>query len=278
MYPTRFYETGKQHINMPLVINPKYSNLHHFANNLAKPDWFNNNGAVLFDGRNCIKLFEADGIKIAVKRFGHLSLLNRLIYGRLRKSKARRAYEYAAKLNKLGINTPEEIAYLDIREKGLLKYSYFACLYTDYDSMLPFFYQRTLNPVEFNDIVPLLDELAGFLYKMHEAGVLHNDLNYTNILYKEIQNGDSSPKFDFTIIDANRMDFRKKLSLKKRMHNLRRLNVSIPAHLHIIHKYAGIIGEKPQMLQMMLLDLRYKFEYKRERTARIKRALRGRKG
>ncbi len=261
---------------MPLVINPKYSALQPFVNGLAKDDWFNNNGTILFDGRNCIKMFEVDGIKIAVKRFGRLSLLNRLVYGRLRKSKARRAYEYAARLNSLDINTPEEIAWLDIREKGLLKQSYFACLYTDYKSMLPFFYQRTLTPAEFNDIVPLLDELAGFLHKMHEAGVLHNDLNYTNILYKELPDG-AAGRYDFTIIDANRMDFCKKLTLKQRMHNLRRLNVSIPAHLHILQKYAGIIGEKPQLLQMMVLNMRYRFEHKRERRARIKNFIRGRK-
>ena len=256
---------------MAIVINPKYSNLQGFVNNLAQEGWFNNNGTVLFDGRNCIKMFEVDGIKLAVKRFGRLSLPNRIIYGRLRKSKARRAYEYAEKLNKLGINSPEEVAYIELRKKGLMHQSYFVCLYTDYSSMLPFFYKRALSAIEFSGIEPLLDALAQFLHKMHKAGVIHNDLNYTNILYKDTDG------FDFTIIDANRMEFHKSLSLEKRMHNLRRLNVSIPAHLYILQKYAEIIGEKPQKLQMMVLNMRYKFEHKRERTARIKAAIRGKK-
>ncbi len=260
---------------MAIVINPKYSNLQGFVNNLTRDGWFNSNGTVLFDGRNCIKMFEVDGIKLAVKRFGRLSLPNRIIYGRLRKSKARRAYEYAEKLNKLGINSPEEVAYIELRKKGLMHQSYFVSLYTDYSSMLPFFYKRTLSAIEFSGIEPLLDALAQFLYKMHEAGVLHNDLNYTNILYKcpDSSNGN----FDFTVIDANRMEFHNSLSLEKRMHNLRRLNVSIPAHLYILQKYAEIIGERPQKLQLMVLKLRYEFEHKRERTARIKAAIRGKK-
>ena len=267
----------KEH--MHIVINPKYRNLEEFVNKLAEKEWFNNNGTVLFDGRNCIKMFEVDGIKVAVKRFGRLSLPNRIIYGRLRKSKARRAYEYAAKLNQLGINSPEEVAYIEVRKNGLMDQSYFVSLYTDYESMLQYFYQRNLSATEFSTIEPLLDALAQFLYKMHEAGVIHNDLNYTNILYNECDgNKNGGPdSFDFTIIDANRMEFHSSLSLEKRMHNLRRLNVSIPAHLYILQKYAEIIGEKPQKLQLMVLKLRYEFEHKRERTAKIKAAIRGKK-
>lgn len=262
---------------MRIVINPKYSNLAEFVGKLAQKDWFNNNGTVLFDGRNTIKMFEVDGIKVAVKRFGRLSLPNRIIYGRLRKSKARRAYEYAAKLNQLGINSPEEVAYIEVRKKGLMDQSYFVCLYTDYKSMLPFFYQKNLSAQEFSNIEPMLDALAHFLYKVHEAGVIHNDLNYTNILYMDTPNLEGPDSFDFTIIDANRMEFHRSLSLEQRMHNLRRLNVSIPAHLYILQKYAGIIGEKPQKLQLMVLKHRYEFEHKRERTARIKAAIRGKK-
>lgn len=268
---------------MSVVINPKYPHLKEFADRLYSAGMLgcNDNCTVLHDGRNSIKLYETNGEKIVVKRFGRLSLLNRIIYGRLRKSKARRAFEYAAKLKSLGIETPEEVAYIEKRDNGLMSESYYICLYTDYISMLPFFYKRTLSAVEFADITPLLDALAAFLFRVHEAGVIHNDLNYTNILYKKTEQPGKQEydkdSYRFTLIDINRMKFGKRLSLEERMHNLRRLNVSVPAHLYILQKYAELMGEKPQTLQMMVLNMRYRFEYKRERTARIKAFLRGQK-
>lgn len=258
---------------MSVVISPKYFHLKEFINRVSCAELHscNDNCTVLHDGRNSIKLYEVGEEKIVVKRFGRLSLLNRIIYGRLRKSKARRAFEYAAKLKNLGIETPEEVAYIENRHNGLMCESYYICLYTDYNSMLLFFYKRTLSAVEFEGITPLLDALAAFLFKVHEAGVIHNDLNYTNILYKRTDTG----SYRFTLIDINRMEFCKHLTLEQRMHNLRRLNVSIPAHLYILQKYAELMGQKPQTLQMMVLDMRYKFEHKRAKTARIKAFLRG---
>lgn len=299
---------------MAYILNPKYKNLEPFIKQLCTPDWFEENGTFLHDGRNKIKMFETNGLKIAVKEFGNLSLLNRIIYCTLRKSKARRAFEYAGRLKVLKIDTPEEIAYIEIRRKGLLERSYYVCLHTEYRSMLPLFYKRDLSPTEFNEITPLLDDLAAFLYRTHQAGVIHNDLNYTNILYKSpdgtlpydcpganecaSENGKENKEkrsgihygsteeghgYSFTLIDINRMEFYKSagnpqpLPLEKRLHNLRRLNVSVIAHLYIMQQYARIMGVRSQDLQLPVINMRYRFEHKRQRTQKIKNFIRGKK-
>lgn len=110
---------------MKLLINPKYSRLEEFVRQLAHPVFFARHGETLHDGRNVIKLFEADGIRLVVKSYARLSLLNRLLYGTLRMSKAVRAYIHATKLRNLGIDSPEEIAAVEVRRRGLLRHCYF---------------------------------------------------------------------------------------------------------------------------------------------------------
>lgn len=266
---------------MAYILNPKYIELEPLIKQLATPGWFEKNGTWLHNGRNKIKMFEADGTKVAVKQFGSLSLLNKIVYCSIRKSKARRAYEYAQRLGRLEINTPEEVAYIEIRKNGLLQQSYYVCRYTEYQSMLPLFYQRNLSLEEFKEITPLLDDLASFLYRIHQAGIIHNDLNYTNILYKSPQS--ESTGYDFTLIDINRMEFYKSagnpqpLPFEKRLHNLRRLNVSVIAHLYIMQKYSELLGIRAQDMQLPEIKMRYSFEQKRQRTQKFKNFIRGKR-
>lgn len=117
---------------MKFEINPCYSTLESFVRSLAVPLFFARNGEVLHEGRNTLKLFEADGQRVVVKRYGRLSFFNRLVYGMLRKSKAERAYRHVVRLHKLGIDTPEELGFVEIRRRGLLRDSYFVSAYSDY--------------------------------------------------------------------------------------------------------------------------------------------------
>lgn len=100
---------------MKFEITPCYKSLESFVRVLAVPLFFARNGEVLHEGRNMLKLFEVDGQRVVVKRYGRLSFFNRLVYGVLRKSKAERAYRHAMRLHKLGIDTPEELGFVEIR-------------------------------------------------------------------------------------------------------------------------------------------------------------------
>lgn len=83
----------------------------------------------LHKGRNCIKIMEIAGKKFVVKRFGRITLANRVIYRCFRKSKARRAFDNANTLRKKGIHTPMPVGYLEINDRLTLRTSYFVSEY-----------------------------------------------------------------------------------------------------------------------------------------------------
>ena len=63
-------------------------------------------------------------MQLVVKRYkSHFLPENRLHF--FRASKARRAYQYALHLEQLQINTPEAVAYIEIKENGLFSTGYF---------------------------------------------------------------------------------------------------------------------------------------------------------
>lgn len=69
---------------MKILINPKYEYLRPFVEKLTRPIFFTRHGTTLHDGRNRIKLFEADRVKLVVKSYERLPLFNRFVYGSLR--------------------------------------------------------------------------------------------------------------------------------------------------------------------------------------------------
>lgn len=250
---------------MKLLLNPKYSRLEGFVRQLTQPAFFNRNGTTLHDGRNVIRLFEADGVKLVVKSYARLSLLNRLLYGTLRKSKAMRAYLHAVKLRNLGIDTPEEVAAVEVRRRGLLRQCLFVSLYTDYESVGEVAKRFPQHP----EAEPILDALARFLSKVHWAGVQHKDLNIGNILYKREAGG-----YRFQLIDTNRMTFHTSLSMRQRLRNLRRLSCDTPAYLYILQRYAETIhAEDIDAVQLEGVVRRLFFE-KRQRTKRNMKRMR----
>lgn len=249
---------------MRLVVDSKYVGLKPFLSQLADDGWFDRHGGILHDGRNTIKRFDAEGCSLAVKRFGHLSILNRMIYGTLRRSKAMRAYLHAGRLRALGIDTPEAVAVVEIRRYGLLRTSYFVALHTDYRPLPPVLESFVRQP---SAVKPLLDALAGFLFRLHRAGVLHLDLNQGNILYRY----DEADGYRFQLIDTNRMRFRRRLSLRKRLENLRRLSCEASAYLYILRRYAEISRTDPSGVQLRGVLMRLFFESRQSFKLRLKR-------
>lgn len=252
---------------MKIRLNPKYGSLAPFVRQLVHPLRFARNGETLHSGRNTIKLFEEDGVRLAVKSYGRLSFFNRLIYGRLRKSKAERAYLHADRLRSLGIDTPEEVAFVEIRRRGILQASYFVSLYSDYLPLTPV----TDCYMQVREARSALDSLVGFLFKIHWAGVLHKDLNIGNILYKS----DGAGGYRFQVIDTNRMEFHRMLSMRQRLDNLRRLSCKMPAYLYILEQYARIAHADPNTIQLKGVFARLVFELRQRTKRKLKRLLVG---
>lgn len=246
---------------MKILINPKYEHLRPFVERLTRPIFFARHGKTLHSGRNIVKLFETDGVRLAVKSYERLTLCNRILYGSLRKSKAMRAYQHAGRLRRLGIDTPEEVAVVEIRRRGLMRHCYFISLYTDYESIRPateLFMQR-------EEAKRVLDGVAELLVRMHWAGVEHKDLNVGNILYRE-ENGHCC----FQVIDTNRMAFRKCMSMRRRLRNMRRLSCGAPAYLYILHRYAEVLRTNANGVQLKGAVCRLAFEWRQRMKRKLK--------
>ncbi len=265
---------------MKIVLDPNYSNIKAFLDNLVSPGWFEHNGKTVHAGRNVIKQFCVEGVSLAVKSYGHLSLVNRIIYGVLRKSKGQRSYEYAKKLVALGIDTPKGVAYIERRKNGLLSECYFVSLYSDFSSLKD---AAELFP---NNIegTQLLDEFAAFLVKIHDAGVVHKDLNISNILYSVNANGNdgdsavnsatNSGKYRFQVIDTNRMKFYRHIGMYKRLHTIRRLSCKPEAFVYILRKYAEEANRNPVNVELKGIISRLLFEQRQQFKRELKNRLR----
>ena len=120
-----------------IKINPKYEYLRDFIESI--PDVFEQEGRVIYTGRNLIKVLTApDGTQINIKRFHEPHGPNKLIYSwNIRKPKGQRAFEYPMILKKKGINTPEPLALIEERNfLNLLGYSYLITIQCDYGHTL----------------------------------------------------------------------------------------------------------------------------------------------
>lgn len=179
-----------------IVVSPRHERLRGFVESV--PLMFDRGeGRLLFEGRNTIRLFEVDGMPVVVKRYRHLNGLRALSYTLFSSSKASRAYRYAIEMERRGIDTPEAIAYIEVRSRGLLRDCYFISAYTDdkplFDSLVGTpRYDRTLAV-----------DVAGFIAGMHSRGVIHGDPNLANILYRTESDGTRR----FSVIDTNRSRF-----------------------------------------------------------------------
>lgn len=178
-----------------ILINPKYEYLRSFIT--ALPDTFSQNGKIIYQSRNELRVFEKEGLSLNVKRFGIPLFFNRIIYNCFRLPKALRAYEYALKLQRLDISTPEAVGCICINHNGLLGSCYFISLQVPYTRR---FYEFGISPIEGKE--EIIRAFAQYTARMHEAGVYHKDYSPGNILF-DINKG----KPEFCVVDINRMKF-----------------------------------------------------------------------
>lgn len=157
-------------------------------------------GKVLWDGRN--KLIAFDPIAgcektLVVKKFKKLDLFKRIIYTFFRINKARRSFQNALSLSERGLDTPEPIAYIEDYRHGLLRQVYYICVYTDFHPIR----ERLVDLEPFDR--QMEKDYARFVASLHEKGVIHKDLNNTNVLFAPLTDG----HYHFQLIDINRVRF-----------------------------------------------------------------------
>ena len=235
------------------------------------PEHFEREGEVVYSGRNTLKAFAlTEGrtvpLRVVVKRFARLSALQRVGYW-LRTSKARKAFDHAAELRRRGFDTPTEVACYERRAWGTPVESYLVtmeCLLPDMGSLLDT--ERATDAAA---------QFATYAARLHDAGILHHDLNRGNILCRTKADG----TLGFALIDLNRMTFVRPgmVSRRQRYLNISRLTADADTHAAMLRAYAAYEKWNPLEVYSEGFHVKYKHEVAYYRNRRIRRRLFGRR-
>ena len=208
-------------------------------------NYFNqDSNKTLFHKRNTIKIIMFEGKEYVVKSFKIPHLLNQIVYRFFRDSKARRSFDNSRRLEKLGVNTPQPIGYVEFPTRFLFKESFYISDFFDYD----FEIRAVFNDKDFKDRETILTKFIEFTYKLHNKKVYHIDYSPGNILVKKITYG-----YTFSIIDVNRMKFIE-LDDELRMKSLAKLTNDIEDNEFMVKAYANISKRDEAILLASLKD------------------------
>ena len=190
--------------------------------------WQNGEGRVIHNRRNELRDMQLGGVDVVVKSFAIPNFINRIAYGFLRKSKAQRSFEYAIKLNELGIYSPSPIAYYTERCGLFFSRSYYIskksqCRYTFYDVIE----NKNLENREL-----YLRVVGKMTARLHQVGVYPLDYSGGNILLDVV---DGEPRFE--LVDLNRMSFGN-VDLDRGCRGFERLNIEPEALTIMAKEYA----------------------------------------
>jgi len=243
------------------VLNPEYEKLREFVDKL--PSTFDMQGDIVQAKRNIIKLIEVGGLKLNIKRYRKPIFINRIIYTFLRGTKASKAYNNAIKVIERGFLTPTPVAYIEEYSGGLLNLSYFISFQLENIREIREYYFTEVKNDE-----PFLRSFARYTADLHNNNILHLDYSPGNILISEI-NG----KYNFSLVDINRMEFRE-VDIQKGCENFCRLFEYDIATEFIAAEYAAARGLDADQCRTLMLEYKHAFERKKERKKKLKQLFR----
>lgn len=180
---------------MKLLINPKYEQVRPFMEQI---ETHFSSGHSIREGRNSLRICRWNGLELNVKRYRKPAFMQRVAYTFLRCPKGLRAYENPFRMLAAGIDTPEPVAYLERRSRGLIAESYFVSIQCHYSRRFYEFATSQLTP----EVRLVARSFAQFTARLHEAGILHLDYSPGNILFEVIDG-----QVRFSLVDTNRMRF-----------------------------------------------------------------------
>ena len=259
---------------------------------------FEKEGKVIFAGRNVIKLMEVDGENVVVKRFRRPGLLQKIVYTFFRKTKAYRAFHNGEELIKRGFVTPKPIRYIETRRYGLIDYCYYITS-TDFNPPI-----EDLTDRDDWDHA-LSADFGRFVAQLHSKGILHHDLNDTNVRFalRQAQEPSSSglskpviptsvsdgvylkefkgpESFTFSLIDINRMSFYplgKEIPLTVCLDNLTRFTGRYDLFEYVVREYAKARKLDEESTAALALKIKTRHDrnwYRRKRfTGYLKRLI-----
>ncbi len=201
---------------MKMVVSPSFASLRPLLERIVAGTYTPQH--VYCHRRNVVeRVVAADRQCVVVKRFRTPNALNRWVYGLLRKSKARRAYEYGMRLLQAGIATPQPIAYMEERRgcrfarswlvseqaEGTPFSELYACLRT----------QAAQGDGEAaSTMQQLRTALTKYVIHLEQHCICPGDFNHANIIVEQREG-----RFHFQLVDINRMRFGRTPTLKSTM-------------------------------------------------------------
>ena len=199
---------------MQLIIQSQFQELN--STIVSCIENFNTSGSLFVDGkRNKIKLFKTDAATLNIKSFKVPNTINQVVYKFFRKSKAQRSFEFANRLLKNGIKTPQPIAYAEDYTFFGLKSSFYVCEHLQVDLT----FRELVEVLDYPDYDNILSQFMQFCFLLHEKGIEFLDHSPGNTLIKKV----SDSTYEFYLVDLNRMNFLTEMSFEKRMKNLSHL-------------------------------------------------------
>ena len=215
---------------MKVVVNPKYKHLEGFLVEALSHSYNADN--VYRNFRNIVEDVTIDGLRVVVKIFKKPTEFNRVVYSFLRPTKAKRSFDYSLKLLSLGVDVPEPIGYVE-KKKGLFFHTgCYVCIYTDFQPITDFRHKDINEP----KTAAFIDAFADYAASFHSQGLVHNDFNIDNILYKIIDG-----KFRFQLIDLNRVQFHNR-SLLRSAKDMSNIHFDPPMMKAILERYCKARG------------------------------------
>lgn len=244
-----------------LKINPKFK---HLQNEISKSiENYHTSGELLVAGkRNSIKLFSTSDVTLNIKSFKKPHFYNQIIYGFIRKSKARRSFEYATILINKNIGTPEPIAFHENKNIFGLKDSYYVCEHINCDLTY-----KELVETDYPDGENILRQFVKFSFQLHQNGIEFKDHTPGNTLIVDKKNG----SYDFFLVDLNRMNFHDTMSFEKRMKNLSHLTPKKEMVEVMSNEYAKLSGENEALVFETLWRFTSEFQHRFFRKKRLKK-------
>lgn len=227
---------------------------------------FKNKGTLFGNGkRNTIKLFDLEATKINIKSFKKPNFINKIIYSYFRKSKAKRSFEFANKLIENGFGTPAPIAYFENFDIVGLKDSYYVSEHLDCDLT----FRELVEIPDFPENEIILRQFIRFSYDLHKKGIEFKDHSPGNTLIKKGNDG----KYNFFLVDLNRMEFHESMSFDARIKNLCRLTPKKEMVAIMSNEYSIVSGDSEKHIFEMLWKMTEDFQYNLARKKRLKKKL-----
>lgn len=214
---------------------------------------------VIHEGRNRITRLDTPSGPVAVKYFSR-SLKNRLIYA-IFSSKAERSFLHALELKRRGISTPRPLAYAERRGP----------LHTLDDSLYICEYEEATDLRDYLEAAPdAWRNFARFTALLHSKGIVHRDLNNTNVRVRT--GADGTPLF--SLIDLNRIKFKaegEEVTGREAYANLVRFSYLTPGFHEFAREYTRLRG-LPESVYHEIIRIKEAHERRTSRKKARKKA------